>query len=31
VLELDVGDASMVLGGDGDQDEMQNGEGSSGA
>jgi hypothetical protein len=29
VLELDVGDAPMVLGGDGDQDEMQNGEGSS--
>jgi hypothetical protein len=31
VLELDVGDAPMVLGGDGDQDEMKNGEGSSGA
>jgi hypothetical protein len=29
VLELNVGDAPMVLGGDGDQDKMQNGEGSS--
>jgi hypothetical protein len=28
VLELDVGNAPMVLGGDGDQDKMQNGEGS---
>jgi hypothetical protein len=29
VLELNVGDAPMVLGDDGDQDKMQNGEGSS--
>jgi hypothetical protein len=29
VLELNVGAAPMVLGGDGDQDKMQNGEGSS--
>jgi hypothetical protein len=28
VLELNVSDAPMVLGGDGDQDKMQNGEGS---
>jgi hypothetical protein len=31
VLESDVGDAPMVLGGDGDHDEMQGSEGSSGA
>jgi hypothetical protein len=29
VLERNVGAAPMVLGGDGDQDKMQNGEGSS--
>jgi hypothetical protein len=31
VLESDVSDAPMVLGGDGDHDKMQGSEGSSGA